>query len=181
MTEHGITSPKSQELVNFAYEYAKEAHGDQKRKYTGEPYINHPVAVAKIVMGVPHNIDMLCAALLHDVIEDTERTYEDIRDVGFMFPIADMVVELSDVSKPEDGNRAFRKQLDREHLATISNHAKTVKLADLINNSESITRHDAGFAKVYMKEKKLLLPLLEGGDHKLMEIATKIVDDYYAE
>ncbi len=179
MDEHGIVLPRSQALVDMAYEFAKKAHGNQKRKYTGEPYVNHPVAVAKIVMEVFPDVDCVCAALLHDVIEDTDATYQDLIDAGFMFPIADLVRELSDVSKPEDGNRATRKEIDRQHTAKASGRGKTVKLADLINNTDSITQYDPNFAKVYMNEKRKLLQVLKGGNSELMERALKLVSDYY--
>jgi (p)ppGpp synthase/HD superfamily hydrolase len=180
-TEHGIDYPKSQSLIDFAYEFAKEAHGDQKRKYTGEPYITHPVAVAKLVMTAEYyDCEMLAAAILHDVIEDTDATHGDIAATGLKSSIANLVLELTDVSRPEDGNRAKRKAMDRDHLATASFRAKTIKLADLINNSESITEHAPGFAKVYMKEKAALLDVLEGGDVGLMDIARGIVNDYYS-
>ncbi len=67
------------ELEERAYEFAKKAHGDQKRKYTEEPYIHHPVAVAgKIkILGLAEN--MVCAALLHDTLEDTETTESQLR------------------------------------------------------------------------------------------------------
>jgi len=180
MSDHGIIYPRSQGLIDFAYRYANDAHGDQVRKYTGEPYINHPVAVAKIVMTCDYvDVTMVVAALLHDVIEDTDKTHQDIMDAGFTRWAADMVVELSDVSRPEDGNRAARKEMDRNHLAGISDHAKTVKIADLIHNSYSITKHDPNFARVYMREKQLLLPLLVGGDQGLMDRANRIIIDYY--
>jgi len=179
MSEHGIVLPRSQALVDMAYEFAKKAHGNQTRKYTGEPYVNHPVAVAKIVMEVFPDVDCVCAALLHDVIEDTDATYQDLIDAGFMFPIADLVRELSDVSKPEDGNRATRKEIDRQHTARASDRGKTVKLADLINNTDSITQYDPNFAKVYMNEKRKLLQVLKGGNSELMDRALKLVSDYY--
>jgi len=80
---HGITHGRSQGLIDFAYRYAEEAHKGQVRKYTGEPYINHPVAVARIVAGVTDDCEMICAALLHDVIEDCGKTWQDLVDVGF--------------------------------------------------------------------------------------------------
>jgi len=69
--------------------------------------------------------------------------------------------------------------MDRAYLATVSNKAKTIKLADLINNTESICKYDSQFAAVYMKEKSLLLDVLGGGDEGLMSKARNIVDDYY--
>ena len=58
------------EFVHKAYQFAKKSHEGQKRKYSGEPYINHPVEVMQIVSTVPHTEEMLAAALLHDVVED---------------------------------------------------------------------------------------------------------------
>ena len=66
------------DLVERAIRYATEAHGDQKRKFTDEPYITHPIAVMEIVKTVAHTKEMLAAAVLHDVIEDTGRSYDDI-------------------------------------------------------------------------------------------------------
>lgn len=177
--EHGIKHERSQGLIDFAYEYAKEAHGDQKRKYTGEPYINHPVAVARIVASVTDGCNEIAAAFLHDVIEDTDRTYQDIFDAGFRHPVADLVLEVSDVSRPEDGNRATRKEIDRQHLAKASDSGQTIKLADLIHNTESICKYDPGFAAIYMKEKRLLLEVLTRGDVDLYHRASVLVQDYF--
>ncbi len=177
--EHGITHARSQKLIDFACAYAEKAHGEQKRKYTGEQYINHPVAVAKIVASVTDDCNMICAALLHDVIEDTDTTWLDLNVAGFGFTIANLVDELTDISTPEDGNRATRKAIDKEHLASASRDAQTIKLADLINNSESILKYDPKFAKVYIKEKRALLKVLIRGDYTLLKRALKIVEDYY--
>lgn len=72
-----------------------------------------------------------------------------------------MVDMLTDVSRPEDGNRAARKKLDREHLAKATPEVKTIKLADLIHNTESIVAHDPKFAEVYLEEKRALLSVLK--------------------
>ncbi len=179
MDEHGIIHKRSQGLIDFAFRFAKEAHGDQKRKYTGEPYIVHPVEVAHIVASVTEDCAMIAAALLHDVIEDTSVSKEDIAAAGFGHRIANLVEEVSDISKPEDGNRKVRKEIDRQHLAQACPEAQTVKLADLISNSASITQHDPNFAKVYMAEKLALLEVLGAGNQELWHRATDIVEDYY--
>ena len=62
----------------LAKKFATHAHGDQKRKYTLEPYIAHPAAVVELVRGVPHTEAMLCAAWLHDVVEDTPVTIDEV-------------------------------------------------------------------------------------------------------
>lgn len=161
-------------IVEKALEFATEAHEGQVRKYTGEPYINHPIDVAQIVSSVPHTKEMLCAALLHDVIEDCGVTYDEIEE-QFGEEIALMVNWLSDRSKPCDGNRAYRKEIDRVWISVADPKAKTIKLADLISNSKSILQHDKEFAKVYLKEKELLLEVLEEGDTTLWTLAFCIV------
>jgi len=154
------------DIVQRALRFATVAHGDQKRKYTGEPYIVHPIEVMEIVKTVPHDDAMLVAALLHDVVEDTDVTIEEIEDL-FGGDVAELVGFLTDVSKPEDGNRKFRKGLDREHSAKAPARAQTVKLADLISNSRDILKNDPSFAKVYLHEKSLLLEVLALGDQTL--------------
>jgi len=162
------------ELVRRALAFATLAHGDQKRKYTGEMYIVHPVEVMEIVKTVPHDDAMLAAALLHDVVEDTDVTLEEIRS-SFGDDVASLVDDLTDVSRPEDGNRKARKALDREHSARSSARAQTVKLADLISNSSDILENDPKFAKVFLAEKELLLEVLTKGDSTLHERAASFI------
>lgn len=164
------------DIVQKAWVYAMAAHAavGQNRKYTNEPYIVHPYEVMTIVKSVPHTEDMLAAALLHDVVEDTGCTITDIH-LNFGADIAAIVDGLTDVSKPEDGNRAKRKAIDREHTAQAPAEAQTIKLADLISNSKSIMQHDPDFAVTYLAEKKLLLEVLTKGDRGLHAEASKYV------
>lgn len=166
------------DVVDIALDFATEAHRGQLRKYTGEPYITHPREVAMLVSSVPHTKDMLCAALLHDTVEDTYVTLLDI-EKKFGPNVRHLVEMLTDVSKPSDGNRAIRKSLDLAHTASASKEAKTIKLADLISNSSSIVERAPDFAKVYMEEKKALLEVLQEGDSTLFEKAKEIVDNYF--
>ena len=166
------------DLVHRAKEFATRAHEGQVRKYTGVPYIVHPVEVMEIVKTVKHNDTMLAAALLHDVVEDTDCTLDDIQ-TEFGENVASLVADLTDVSKLEDGNRETRKAKDREHSAGASAAAQTVKLADLISNSLDLVKHDPSFAKVYMIEKFLLLSVLTNGDKTLFVRALKLVVDYH--
>lgn len=145
------------------------------RKYTGEPYWKHPEAVAALVKTVRHTPEMVAAAYMHDVIEDTPCTEEQMR-AEFGDPVTDLVIWLTDVSKPTDGNREARKRIDRAHTAAAPREAKTVKLADLIDNSHSIIARDPDFAQVYLKEKRLLLDeALADGDPTLWAMADEIV------
>ena len=163
----------------FARDFADAAHSSigQVRKYTGEPYINHPVAVAEIVRSVPHTSAMIEAAYLHDVVEDTPISSNVIERV-FGFAVASLVEMLTDVSRISDGNRKTRKEIDRMHMAKASPDAKTIKLADLIDNTRSIVVHDPIFAKVYIAEKALLLEVLQEGDATLWGIADEMVKKF---
>lgn len=164
-------------IVQKAQIFAIAAHAavQQKRKYTGEPYIAHPAEVARIVAEVEGSTeDMVAAAWLHDVVEDTGVTLTDI-NLNFGADIAALVGWLTDVSKPEDGNRAKRKAIDREHTAQAPAEAQTIKLADLISNSKSIMQYDPDFAVTYLAEKKLLLEVLTKGDPGLHAEASKYV------
>lgn len=156
--------------ISHALKMSKEWHSGQVRKYTGEPYYLHTVEVMEIVKTVPHIEEMLCAALLHDVVEDTDCTLDMINNT-LGDEVAYLVEMLTDVSKPEDGNRSKRKAIDLEHTSKASPMAKTIKLADLISNTKSIVKHDKNFAKVYLQEKALLLEVLKDGDETLWNIA----------
>lgn len=149
-----------------ALTFATAAHAavGQLRKYTNEPYIVHPVEVAGIVSKVPGATDeMIAAAYLHDVVEDTGVTIELIKK-EFGDEVAELVGWLTDVSRPDHGNRAQRKAVDRAHTAGAPAAAQTIKLADLISNTRSIVEHDEKFAKTYLAEKRLLLEVLTKGD-----------------
>jgi (p)ppGpp synthase/HD superfamily hydrolase len=161
------------DLERRALEFATAAHGaiDQRRKYTGEPYIVHPVAVAELVRSVPHTSEMVAAAYLHDVVEDTPVTIEEIR-AAFGPEVGELVDWLTDVSLPSDGNRRVRKELDRRHLAKAPPAAKTIKLADLIDNTLTIREHDPSFWQVYRREKLALLEVLTEGDPTLWKRAS---------
>ncbi len=163
------------DLVDRARVYATEAHQriNHRRKYNNEPYHVHLSAVAKLVASVTDDEEMIAAAWLHDTVEDTQATMEDV-EAEFGVQVAELVEELTDVSKPGDGNRVRRKQIDRMHLAQASKRAKTVKLADLIDNCKDITRHDPRFAQVYLAEMNSLLDVLQGGNEQLYRRAEKI-------
>ena len=150
------------------------AHKDQKRKYTGDPYIVHPIAVSEIVKTVAHTDEMVAAALLHDVVEDTPVTIDEIK-IKFGSKVAELVGWLTDISRPEDGNRKTRKTLDRKHSAEAPADAQTIKVADLIHNTDSIERHDPSFWKVYKQEKIALLSVLTKADPTLVRIAQQQV------
>src|SRR5215831_17757747 len=139
-----------------AKQFATLAHEKQFRKYTGEPYIVHPERVVQLLGLVPHTDEMLAAAWLHDVVEDCGVSISYIRDL-FGHRVASLVAQVTDVSKPSDGNRKVRKQIDLEHLAKADEEGQTIKLADIADNDLSILRYDPDFSVVWRKEKAALL------------------------
>lgn len=166
-------------LVNKAFTFASAAHAaiNQRRKYNNAPYIVHPVEVCAIVSSVEdHTPEMLAAALLHDVVEDTEVTLELIETM-FGRVVMNHVFWLTKASNPGDGNRAIRKKIDREHTWLAPKQAQTIKVADIISNIRDIHEADDGFAKVFINEKKLLLEGMNA-DEKLMKEAWQIINDF---
>ena len=116
-----------------ALNFAAEKHKNQRRKdVEASPYINHPIALANVLAneGGIANSEVLCAAVLHDTLEDTETTETELRD-HFGDTITTIVLEVTDDKKLP---KAQRKQLQIDHAPHISQGAKLVKLADKICN-----------------------------------------------
>ncbi|MBY4641729.1 HD domain-containing protein [Gluconacetobacter entanii] len=165
------------DLTSRAAAFAAVAHGkiNQRRKYTDEPYIVHPWRVARTVRQAGARDEVVAAAWLHDVVEDTPVTLVEI-EAEFGPDVAALVEMVTDVSRPEDGNRKARKALDRAHLARASAEGQTIKLADLIDNTETIVEHAPGFARVYLPEKRELLRVLTAGDATLHRRAAALAE-----
>jgi (p)ppGpp synthase/HD superfamily hydrolase len=168
--------PKHSELAVRAHDFAKAAHESigQVRKYSGEPYFVHPSEVADLVANVGGDSAMIAAAYLHDTVEDTPVTLDQI-EATFGSDVASLVEQLTDVSRPEDGNRRARKAIDLAHTAKASPRAQTIKLADLISNSKSIGERDPEFATTYFREKMQLLNVLKDGHKTLWVLAANQV------
>lgn len=164
-------------LVCAADAFAEEAHRGQRRKYTGEPYISHPRAVAAIVASVSHTVDMVAAALLHDVLEDTRRTVTEIGN-KFGFDVARMVWGLTNQAKPSDGNRMARAEINRRWLAKGAWDVQTIKVADILHNVPSIVENDPDFARVYVREKLYTLAALTRADYALYTRANEQLRTY---
>lgn len=165
-------------LLDTATVIAAQAHAGQRRKYTGVPYIQHPLEVVQILM--QHGVDdevMLAAAVLHDVLEDcegwdTSRLFVELWP-GFRANVVrnaiNLVVELTEPQ--HQGNRATRKAAERERLSRVSPDAATIKCADLISNTSSIAEHDPNFAVVYLREKWETLKVMTQGRYSLWDAA----------
>ncbi|NCC05018.1 MAG: bifunctional (p)ppGpp synthetase/guanosine-3',5'-bis(diphosphate) 3'-pyrophosphohydrolase [Proteobacteria bacterium] len=125
------------QLLVRAIAFASEKHSTQRRKDAAEsPYINHPIALVDVLAneGNVTNIDTLCAAALHDTIEDTATTADELKSI-FGEKITSIVLELTDdKSLPKH----VRKEKQIEHAPHCSPEAKVVKIADKISNLRNI-------------------------------------------
>lgn len=166
-------------ILEEALRFATQAHNGQVRKYTGEPYIVHPIAVADMVRSVDLDDEVIAAALLHDVVEDCDVAIEEISE-RFGARVAQFVNEVTNRSTPGDGNRKARTALDRAHVWKASPEAKSIRLADMIDNTRSIIPRDPSFARVYLKEIELALPGLSEGDPSLWSRVRKIISTFKA-
>ena len=169
---------KNHDIVTRASAFATLAHKriDHRRKYSNKPYDVHLRTVAEYVSTVTDSPEMIAAAWLHDTVEDTPATFFDIEH-EFGSGVAQMVIELTDVSKPSDGNREERKAIDRDHLAQASPEAKTIKLADLIDNCKDICLNDPRFSRIFIAEAAALLEVLTEGNPRLFELAKRTVQE----
>jgi guanosine-3',5'-bis(diphosphate) 3'-pyrophosphohydrolase len=123
-----------------AIEFAAEKHRDQRRKgVDAPPYINHPIGVASLIanIGGVQDLTVLVAAVLHDTIEDTCTSSEEL-EKRFGVQVRDIVLEVTD-------NKCLpklqRKRLQVEHSPHLSRSAKLIKLADKISNIKEVTEN----------------------------------------
>lgn len=167
-------------LIINALEFASRKHKDQRRKDAeASPYINHPISLAKVlcVEGGITDHKVICGALLHDTIEDTETTPEELIAL-FGKSITKIVLEVSDdKSLP----KAERKLQQIEHARHASKRAKLVKLADKISNLRDILNSPPADWSVQRKQDyfdwaKQVVDQVRDANKKL----SKTFDDVYA-
>lgn len=175
------------EILFYIKDYADRSHGDQVRKYTGERYIKHPVRVMATTREFNPNLPVLAAALLHDVLEDTpvspeemEKTLSKVMDPGQTAKTMQLVIELTDVYVKKNYprlNRRIRKEKEALRLASVSRDAQTIKYADIIDNVTDIVNQDVDFAKVFVQEAKKMLIRMASGDARLRKQALILVEN----
>ena len=160
--------------------FATHYHRDQVRKYTGEPYIEHPLAVERLLVGIigekAATIPMRAAAILHDTVEDTDATVEEVRGL-FGREIASLVADLTDQVPLERGNRAVRKRLEAFRLSRCRPSVQTIKLCDLMDNTKSILQHDPEFGAVYQLEALYLVNVLTQAHVRVRQLAWEQLRD----
>ncbi|MFZ6011068.1 MAG: HD domain-containing protein [Bacteroidota bacterium] len=174
-----------EEILERVIVFADQAHGEQKRKYANERYINHPLRVMATCRQYTSDVTILSAALLHDVLEDTATTKKQIADFlsGFMtktqvIKTVKIVEELTDIyikATFPDLKRKIRKIKEAERLALVSPEAQMIKYADIIDNTD-VTFQDPDFAIVFIPECRMILGKTTKGNQELYHRAINIVE-----
>jgi len=151
-------------LILKAAALAREAHSGQRRKYNDLPYVVHPARVAgRVAIHPDATEDMVAAAFLHDVVEDTTVLIETIRRETNP-EVAGFVRWMTNPSKGLKILRAERKKMDREHLARAPWQVKIIKLIDRIDNLTEMTGAPEDFARLYADESFRLVEAIGEAD-----------------
>ncbi len=179
------------EILGKVLDYAGKAHGKQRRKFSDELYINHPIRVMNTCKEFTDKIHVLAAALLHDVLEDTsitkaemKKTLETWMEKYAAQKTVALVEELTDVYTKKaypQLNRKARKEMEAKRLSKVSVDAQLIKYADIMDNAANIREHNPGFAIVYLREGRILLTKMTKGNSKLHARALKLIDTAISE
>lgn len=155
-------------LLARAADFAARAHLGQYRKGPGDvPYVNHVTAVAALVAGATDDPEALAAALLHDSVEDSEATVEDIGSL-FGARIAEIVAEVTDDPAIATLPVYQRKAHQAKHMQTASHEAKLIKIADQTCNVTDLVESPPGWPpdrmKAYLDGSRLVVDACRGTD-----------------
>lgn len=163
----------AEELIARAKEIAVRQHECQYRKYTGEPYITHPAAVAQIVQTLPHTPEMVAAAWLHDVVEDTDMGLPMVEYI-FGPKVAAIVGGLTKQGKKQP-IAIQAVWLSKEHR-----DIKTIKLADIYHNiSNLVDVAPRDYALKYLTEKQQLIAHMWDNEQPLWPVIMKHIIKCY--
>lgn len=175
------------EILQKIRDFADRSHGDQLRKYTPDRYIVHPVRVMERLQQITNDPIILASALLHDVLEDTPTTAEDILE--FLAPLlgrpaaektTKLIIELTDIyvkSAYPRLNRRERKQKEAERMSKVSAEAQTIKYADILDNSREIIYQDVDFAPIYLKESRQMIKAMTNGNTELRLESIAVIEE----
>lgn len=156
------TNPHFMAATTFAHHHHNAV--GQMREGSGQPYIVHPIEVAGLVHTLAHDYDYpidwievaVIAALLHDTIEDTKCTYNEIES-EFGVVVRNTVFWLTDVTDKPQGNRRVRKELERERLSFAPGRVKFIKCCDIIANGRTVLAEKPNSAPLFLTEKLAML------------------------
>jgi guanosine-3',5'-bis(diphosphate) 3'-pyrophosphohydrolase len=167
-------------------DFTNTAHGNQTRRYSHDPYIVHPMRVMTLCRNYTPELAVLSAAILHDVLEDTSVTKEQLE--SFLHTVMEekaarktirLVVDLTDVYTRQNYprmNRRVRREKEAERLSTVDPDAQTIKYADILDNTD-VTTNDPDFAWTFLHECRNILEKMDRGNPELRSKAMKRVND----
>ena len=165
---------QGKELILKAKEYATEKHAGVKRKFDGKDYITHPEAVAELVEKFGGNDEMIAAAWLHDVVEDTKTPLSEIEE-NFGSVVAKLVGELTNPPKFDKGQD--KSEYMAKKLPVMSSDGLTIKLCDRLNNVSDFSTASPEFVKKYAPATKYILDALEDSERPLNSQQERIIDE----
>lgn len=169
------------------FDFVKDQHQDQKRKYTGEPYYSHLLRVAEIVSKYSNNDMEVEIALCHDLLEKTKCTKQELAlkliDIGYdLFPRSKVLKGVYDMTNHYTSeaytmyDRKKRKELEAERMCESQSFSQTVMYAEIIDNTQSLVEHDPEFASVYLHEVLTYIDDIDEGQPQLYNKCRKIVN-----
>lgn len=161
-------------LYNKAIIFAAEAHTGQFRKYSGEPYILHPLDVAETLRRYDRPIEEIVGGVLHDVIEDTNRTRNQV-SFHFGIPITTLVNGVTNVATDKNVDRTLRFWQNVFHLEDAEEGSQNIKCADIYSNTKNFGRANPEFVPTYMAEKYTVLEHLHVADSCLVTLAKESI------
>lgn len=159
------------EIINAAKSFATEKHLGQTRKFNGDAYINHPAAVAKLVKNFGGNADMIAAAWLHDTLEDTNTSIEELKE-KFGDKITSLVQELT---SPHGLDKSTKAEYLAKKMSVMSSDALTIKLADRLNNVSDFKTAPQDFVRRYGPETTFMLNYLEDSGRPFISQQEKLI------
>ena len=148
--------PIKNDNIDKALQMGGKAHSGQKRKFTGVDYFEHPIGVAELValLKDSKNIEtLIIASLLHDTVEDTNTTLQEIADL-FGYKVASLVEELT--SDPIKIKEMGKKEYLSEKMLKMSSYGLVIKLADRLHNLSDLKK-DKSFTTKYVSETEYIL------------------------
>jgi len=161
------------ELIQKAKDFATAKHEGQLRKFGNKPYIIHPAGVAKIVEDSGGTPEMIAAAWLHDVVEESGVSFVELREM-FGDKVAGIVSELSN---PSDLDKSKKGQYLLSKMNTMSSDALTVKLSDRLNNVLDFSTARPSFVQKYAGETMFIINGLEETERPINQQQSKLLTD----
>ncbi len=163
-------------LIKSAYDYATEKHKNQKPRKTGEPYIMHPLRVAYLVASWGFEADTICAALLHDTLEDTTAIYDELVNL-FGKDIAEMVDAVTAIDNEIKDKTGLTKEeidelSDRRLKEKMSEKALFIKVADRVDNLRTIQpfKEEKKIAKAKHTREIIIPMMMKEGAYQLIDV-----------